>query len=289
MTLKFCRTKMLLWLGLGLLPVAALRAELPSEVTITVPTQLEVMRGERVSGSISLEPGTRVELIDVTDDYLLVHYRNTNGRVLAAHTDLPPGLLKEAAAQPIERSKTGRKPRAALPPVPVPPQRAQPPVTAMERAFYGRLVHLEDGVARPFDCTGLPAVKFYAIYFSANWCEPCRAVTPGLVEAYPRLRELYPEFELVLVNRDQSAQEMEAYMKDAGIQFPALNWDATKLAAEINGYAGPGIPCLVLVDETGKVLSDTYRKGVYVGPNQVLEEMWQILRDYRRRNPRRQE
>jgi len=289
MTLKFPRMKTLSLLLLGLLPFVALRAELPTDITVTVPTQLEVMRGERVSGTISLEPGTRLELIDITDDYLLVHYRNTNGRVRAAHTDLPPKVLKEAAAQPIDRTKPVRKPRAALPPVPVPPLRTFPPVSPMERAFYGKLVHLEDGVLRPFDCTGLPVVKFYAIYFSANWCEPCRAVTPGLVEVYGRLRELYPEFELILVNRDLSAQEMEAYMKDAGIQFPALNWDATKLAADINGYAGPGIPCLVLVDEAGKVMSDTYRKGVYVGPTVVLEETWQILRDYRRRNPRRQD
>lgn len=280
--------KMLLLL-VGLLTAATVRADLPTEVTVRVATQLEVLHGERVSGTVSLEPGTRLELIDVTEEYLLVHYRNTNGRVLAADTDLSANALKEAAAQPVERTKTGRKSRGVLPPVPVPPAQPAPHVSAMDRAFYGKLVHLEDGVLRPFDCTGLPAVKFYAIYFSANWCEPCRTVTPGLVEVYGRLRELYPEFELVLVNRDQSAQEMEAYMKDALIQFPALNWDATKLATEINGYAGPGIPCLVLVDENGKVLSDTYRKGVYIGPNVVLEETWQILRDYRRKHPRRWE
>jgi hypothetical protein len=42
----------------------------------------------------------------------------------------------------------------------------------------------------------------------------------------------------------------------------------------------------VLVDQNGKVLSDTNRWGRYVGPDAVLEDTWKILRDYRRKNPR---
>ncbi len=47
-------------------------------------------------------------------------------------------------------------------------------------------------------------------------------------------------------------------------------------------YAGDGIPCLVLVDADGMVLSDSFRGGGSVGPDLVLDETWKILRDHRR-------
>jgi len=45
-------------------------------------------------------------------------------------------------------------------------------------------------------------------------------------------------------------------------------------------------PTNFLLDENGKVLSDSYRWFQYVGPDAVLEDTWKILRDYRRKNPR---
>jgi hypothetical protein len=68
--------------------------------------------------------------------------------------------------------------------------------------------------------------------------------------------------------------------------WPALEWSAAASTREIMRYAGSGIPCLVLVDAEGKVLSDSYRWGRYVGPDAVLEDTWKVLRDYRRKNPR---
>lgn len=90
----------------------------------------------------------------------------------------------------------------------------------------------------------------------------------------------------MLVNADRSAGEMAAYMRDDKMAWPALEWDAIRSAPDIRGYGGDGIPCLVLVDENGKVLSDTNRWGRYVGPTVVLDETWQILRDYRRKHLR---
>lgn len=46
------------------------------------------------------------------------------------------------------------------------------------------------------------------------------------------------------------------------------------------------VPCLVLLDDNGTVLSDTNRSGSYVGPNAVLDDTWKILRDFRRKNRR---
>ena len=263
------------------------RAALPMEVTVSQPTQLQLMRGDHVSGTISLPVGAKLEVVDLADEYLIVRYRNANGRVLVAHTDLPSGSLSDDPA-PVARPKPGHKPAAPAAPAPVAP--TTPPHTAantVERELAGKLVHLEGGALRPFSVARLAGVKFYGIYFSASWCPPCREFTPGLVDAYGKIRELYPEFELVLVNRDRTPQDMEAYMRDDRMQFPAIGWDSIQFASEINRYAGEGIPDLVLVDESGRVLSDSFRNGGYVGPDTVLDDTWKVLRDYRRQNPRR--
>jgi hypothetical protein len=148
--------KVLYVLLLGFLPAAPLLAALPLEVTVTKPTQFELMRDGHPKGSISLEPGAKLEVIDLADDYLLVRYRNANGRVRVSCTDLSPDTMNDEPAQPAEKPKTVTKPPpAAVPPAPVPP----PPhvaANALERALAGKLVHLEGGALRSFDGRGWP-------------------------------------------------------------------------------------------------------------------------------------
>ncbi len=258
---------------LALLSAVGLRAALPAEVTITKPTKFEIVRDGIVSGSIELAPGTKLAVVDLADDYLLVRYRNANGRVLPANTNLPPEVMmsEEGAAL---NSGGNSHPSAGR------------TANTMEKALSGKLVHLENGALRPYDRKYLAGVKFYALYFSASWCPPCRAFTPGLVEAYGKIHAQYPEFELVLVNHDQSPEDMEAYMRGDAMKWPALNWHLIASSGDINSYGGDGIPDLVLVDENGRVLSDSYRNGSYVGPHAVLSDIWKILRNYREQNPR---
>ena len=264
--------KLLHVLLLGLVPVGGLRAALPPEVTLTKPAKFEIVRDGIVSGSIELAPGTKLAVVDLADDYLLVRYRNASGRVLPANTNLPPEALIEEPAP--SGSGGNSHPSAGR------------TANTMEKALSGKLVHLEGGAMRPFDRKHLNGVKFYALYFSASWCPPCRAFTPSLVEAYGKLRGQFPEFELVLVNHDQSPEEMEAYMRGDAMKWPALSWHLIASAPEINSYGGDGIPDLVLVDENGRVLSDSYRNGDYVGPHAVLNDIWKILRNYRQQTPR---
>lgn len=258
------------------------------EITLTVPTKLELMRGDKVTGSVGLPVGEKLALIDIVGDYALVRYRSLNGRVAVAQTDLPrdeshPAPPVVAPVTPVAQSAPSAAAPAKMPAKVVP---AHAPANALERALAGKLVTLESGALRPFDGARLAGVKFYAIYFSASWCAPCRAFTPGFVDAYGKIRALYPEFEVVLVNADRSPGEMLSYMRDDHMTWPALRWEAIKGAPEITHYGGDGIPCLVLVDENGKVLSDSYRWMRYVGPDAVIEDTWKILRDYRRKNPR---
>ena len=45
----------------------------------------------------------------------------------------------------------------------------------------------------------------------------------------------------------------------------------------LNRYEGKGIPCLVLVDAGGKVISDSYEGEKYLGPAKVIADIETIF------------
>ena len=87
----------------------------------------------------------------------------------------------------------------------------------------------------------------------------------------------HPEFEIVFVSNDKSAGAMENYMRDDQMPWPALSFDKVSGNVALNKYAGSGIPCLVVVDENGKVVFDTYAGKNYRGPEAVLTDLDQLF------------
>jgi nucleoredoxin len=129
----------------------------------------------------------------------------------------------------------------------------------------------------PFDDEPLAKKKLIALYFSAHWCGPCRKFTPQLVEFYNRVAPQHPEFEIVFVSDDRSPTAMETYMRDAQMPWPAIDFAKLPGKQALKKYAGDGIPCLVLLDAGGKVISDTYAGKNRVGPEKVLTDLTSIL------------
>ncbi len=308
---KFCtfrRMKFGEWVrvfvaGISLVVVALGADGDPKSVNVTEAAKLEILRAGKTTGTVGLAVGTKLEVIAVEEAWVRVKFRSLEGRVPVAKTDFL--RQTEAAAAKVEADEAAAvakelaiKPGAGVAAKSqsvVPRGKERPPVkvgaeaeatTVIARALAGKLVRLEGAALRPVAADRLARVKFYAIYFSAGWCPPCREFTPGFVDAYGKIREIYPEFETVLVSNDKSPAEMLAYMRGDRMAWPAVRWDAINSLREITRYAGGGIPCLVLVDADGKVLSDSYRWGRYVGPDAVLEDTWKLLKDYRRKNPR---
>ena len=94
--------------------------------------------------------------------------------------------------------------------------------------FDHHLVSLDNGNLKPFDAAGLKDVKYFAIYYSASWCPPCRAFTPKLVEFYNSFKAQHPNFQLIFVNHDNSADDMLNYMKTDSMPWPAVRFDDIK-------------------------------------------------------------
>jgi nucleoredoxin len=141
----------------------------------------------------------------------------------------------------------------------------------------GDLVHLQSGAMTRFDDDALENKKLIALYFSAHWCPPCRKFTPQLVDYYNRVAPQHPEFELIFVSRDRSQFNMESYMHDANMPWPAIDFQKLGETAGLGKYAGPGIPCLVVVDASGQVISDSFSGNEYFGPKKVLSDLDRIF------------
>jgi nucleoredoxin len=141
----------------------------------------------------------------------------------------------------------------------------------------GDLVSVQNGNLAPFDDEALEKKKLIGLYFSAHWCGPCRKFTPDLVTYYNRVAPQHPEFEIIFVSSDKSVSAMETYMREANMPWPAIDYQKIASKGEIHKYAGIGIPCLVLLDATGKVISNSYEGTKYLGPRKVLADLDQIF------------
>lgn len=147
------------------------------------------------------------------------------------------------------------------------------PTNVLAAQFKDDLVFWKNGSLARFDDQPLAKKKLIALYFSARWCGPCRKFTPQLVEFYNRVAPQHPEFEIVFVSNDRTLFAMEAYMRDTQMPWPAIDFSKLPGKAALQKYAGDGIPCLVLLDASGKVISDTYAGTNRLGPEKVLADL----------------
>src|SRR5207248_5257857 len=142
---------------------------------------------------------------------------------------------------------------------------------AIAGAAKGNLVRLQNGnVVYCYD-EELAPKQIYGLYFSAHWCAPCRKFTPQLVAYYNQITHDHPEFEIIFVSADKSAEGMATHMRESGMPWPAIEYGKVANVTALQRYAGRGIPDLVSVDASGNILADSFVGGKYVGPGKVLE------------------
>jgi nucleoredoxin len=157
------------------------------------------------------------------------------------------------------------------------PAAAKPSADVIAAVLKGNLVRCHNGLLTSYYDEELNRKKIYGLYFSAHWCPPCRKFTPQLVDYYNKITRDHPEFEIIFLSADKTPEAMAGYMRDAGMPWPAVDYVRLGSVPDLMKYAGDGIPDLVVVDSSGKVLADSYVRGTYVGPAQVLGELDKLL------------
>jgi hypothetical protein len=123
--------------------------------------------------------------------------------------------------------------------------------------FKDDLVYWHEGSLVPFDDETLQKKKFYLLFFSAIWSKEGRQFTSRLVDYYNHVAPQHPEFEVVFFSVDRSAFAMENYISQTNMPWPAIAFD--KRSGKAGGIQSlvREIPHLILVDSTGKILSDS--------------------------------
>lgn len=156
--------------------------------------------------------------------------------------------------------------------------RGGPPlVDVIAQAAKGKLVRCQNGNLVSYYDEELSRKKIYGLYFSAHWCPPCRKFTPTLITFYNQIQREHPEFEIIFVSADKTPEAMQFYMQSTGMPWPAIDYAKRPDLSALTKYAGEGIPDLVIVDSSGKVLLDSYAGGKYVGPATVLAQLESLL------------
>ena len=193
----------------------------------------------------------------------------------------PLDLLSESDQHYVISGNAARERAAQLPSAP--PAKTASPKPARQKSKMAKAV--EDKLVVPsgnrlveFKSDAASTPEYYAFYFSAHWCPPCRKFTPKLVDFYNRNHRANSNFEIIFVSSDRSEKDMLKYMKEARMPWPALDFNKKHQSGDITRYAGSGIPCLVVVDKNGKVVSDSYVRGNYRGPVPVMNELEKLIK-----------
>jgi thiol-disulfide isomerase/thioredoxin len=147
------------------------------------------------------------------------------------------------------------------------------------RALDRRLEVLRGEKLMRFDPGTRTEPEFYLVYFGANWCPPCRAFSPKFVDEYERLQKLAPgRFEAIFVSNDRDSSEQLEYVRHVNMPWPVVKFSSVGSVDPIERWAGPGIPCLVVVTPEGDAIMHSYHGEEYVGPQHVLQEFEEFLR-----------
>jgi nucleoredoxin len=259
--------------------VAANRKLWPKEVTVSVAHEVPIVVNGKASGSMKANPGRTYPVKSLTASEVTVDALGTAMVFNPADTDLLVRAEKQKERQDaLAAAATPPPAQPAATPAARPSATPAPATNATAALLGGKLVTCNGKKFEDFDSAQLGSKKYLAVYFSASWCPPCRKFTPELVQMYKRKKAAREKFDIIFVSADKTEEAMLGYMKDYDMAWPAVAYDKLQ-GNPLRKYGGRGIPCLVVLDENGTVVSHSYEGENYVGPTKVMKDLEKLLKD----------
>ncbi|KAJ3332063.1 hypothetical protein HDU93_009345 [Gonapodya sp. JEL0774] len=147
----------------------------------------------------------------------------------------------------------------------------RPPTELPLPGSLSKLTSLIDDQGKPVskkDVLSL-GLRLVGLYFSAEWCPPCRAFSPSLSDF---LKEHKDEFSIVYVSSDNNKEQMMGNIKGKG--YWAVPYEDSTLRTSLSrDHSIIGIPTLVIVDgTTGEVISNRGKAAIQQDKNKAWEE-----------------
>ena len=103
--------------------------------------------------------------------------------------------------------------------------------------------------------------KYFALYFSAKWCGPCKKFTPKLINFYNKSKN----FEVIFVSLDKNENEFNEYFSKMSWKSLPFNNEQSEELSEFFGVQG--IPTLILVDHEGNLLTKQGKETIEQNSN----------------------
>ncbi len=137
--------------------------------------------------------------------------------------------------------------------------------------LHDKLVVFAHNRLEPYDSATLAGKRLFLLYVAAGWDKSSLKLTPLLVDFYKKFAPGHPAFETVLISADRSATDMEAYLRQTQMPWPALAFDQLEAEPNLAALRQQELPRMLLIDGSGQTLADSHGDGKTIDAQRVFD------------------
>lgn len=139
--------------------------------------------------------------------------------------------------------------------------------------FIGKTFVSKDGET---DDTSIKNSKIVCLYFASEWCPPCKAFTPLLVEFYNDVNLDSRQLEIIYVSRDKTKEEFQATF--ASMPWLSIPFNDQRIELLTKTYEVKGIPTLLVLKKNGEVATRGARLDVQLEFNDAFNKWLELVK-----------